>query len=191
MLVFFCSLAPIVAAIVIYQYPPWWPKESSNYGALVLPQRPMPQPLPLTSLTGNRFDLNSLKGKWLLVSADGAACPEACARKLFITRNTHASQGKNVDRIVRVWFITDHASVPEKVLAAYKGTVMARGDPDQLTRYLLGRDAAHAAADPPSLTDFIWVIDPLGNLMLQFSADADPVKVRNDISKLLYSSRIG
>jgi len=33
--------------------------------------------------------LKSLKGKWLLVAADGAACPESCARKLYIPRNTY------------------------------------------------------------------------------------------------------
>ncbi|MEN4919305.1 hypothetical protein ABE485_11575 [Achromobacter spanius] len=190
LLVFLCSLAPIVAAFVVYMNPQWWPADSSNYGTLVNPQRPMPQAaeLRLTTLDGKPFDLQSLKGKWLLVAADGAACPESCARKLFITRNSHASQGKNVDRLARVWFITDDAAVPEKVLEAYKGTVMVRVDPDQLARFLLARDTA---AGQPGLQDPIWVIDPLGNLMMQYPAEADGVKVRKDISKLVYNSRIG
>ena len=37
----------------------------------------------------------------------------------------------------------------------------------------------------------MWIIDPLGNLMLEFPPNADPLKVRKDISKLLYHSRIG
>lgn len=189
-LVFLCSLAPIVAAFVVYMNPQWWPADSSNYGTLVTPQRPMPVAgdLTLTTLDGKPFDLQSLKGKWLLVTADGADCPESCARKLYITRNTHASQGKNVDRLARVWFITDDAPVPDKVLEAYKGTVMLRVNPDQLARYLLARDAA---AGQPGLQDPIWVIDPLGNLMMQYPAEADGVKVRKDISKLVYTSRIG
>ncbi|EHK64056.1 SCO family protein [Achromobacter arsenitoxydans] len=190
LLVFLCSLAPIVAAFVVYMNPQWWPADSSNYGTLLSPQRPMPQSaeLRLTTLDGKPFDLQSLKGKWLLVAADGAACPESCARKLFITRNSHASQGKNVERLARVWFITDDAAVPDKVLEAYKGTVMVRVDPDQLARYLLARDSA---AGQPGLQDPIWVIDPLGNLMMQYPAEADGVKVRKDISKLVYNSRIG
>lgn len=189
-LVFLCSLAPIVAAFVVYMNPQWWPSDSSNYGTLVTPQRPMPEAseLRLTTLDGKPFDLQSLKGKWLLVAADGAACPESCARKLFITRNSHASQGKNVDRLARVWFITDDAAVPDKVLEAYKGTVMVRVDPDQLARFLLARDTA---AGQPGLQDPIWVIDPLGNLMMQYPAEADGVRVRKDISKLVYNSRIG
>jgi len=189
-LVFLCSLAPIVAAFVVYMNPQWWPTDSSNYGTLLTPQRPMPvaSELRLTTLDGKPFDLESLKGKWLLVAADGAACPESCARKLFITRNSHASQGKNVDRLARVWFITDDAVVPDKVLEAYKGTVMVRVDPDQLARFLLARDTA---AGQPGLQDPIWVIDPLGNLMMQYPAEADGVRVRKDISKLVYNSRIG
>ena len=154
-LVFLCTLAPIVAAFVVYMNPQWWPADASNYGQLVEPQRPVPAPgaLKLTTLDGKPFDLQSLKGKWLLVAADGAACPESCARKLYITRNTHASQGKNVDRLARVWFITDDGPVPDKVLEAYQGTIMLRADPDQLARFLLARDAA---VGQPGLAQPIW-----------------------------------
>lgn len=214
-LVFLCTLAPIVAAFVVYYNPQWWPEGSSNYGTLVEPQRPMPsaEALQLTTLEGEPFDLQSLKGKWLLLSVGEAACPESCARKLFITRNSHASQGKNVDRLARVWFITDEGEIPAKVLEAYRGTIMVRAQPEQLARFLLGSDVATASASSsgnpsdssisPSaeatanssasgdLLGPIWVIDPLGNLMLQFPPQADGVKVRKDISKLIYNSRIG
>lgn len=191
-MVFLCSLAPIVAALIVYDNPRWWPDEASNYGELIKPQRAVPaaQDLSLATLDGQPFDLASLQGKWLLVTADVAACPESCARKLFIVRNSHASQGKNVDRLMRVWFITDDGQVPQKVLDAYQGTVMVRGQPGQLSRFLLGHGGA-APAGQPSLRDPIWIIDPLGNLMLQFPANADGVRVRKDISKLVYNSRIG
>jgi hypothetical protein len=188
--VFLVTLAPIVAAVIMYFNPQWWPADSSNYGALVQPQRPMPaaSALPLTQLDGKPFDLNSLKGKWVLAAADSGDCADSCARKLFITRNTHASQGKNVDRLVRVFFVTDDAPVPEKVLKAYEGTIMLRADPRQLAAFLLDQGER---ADAAALAAPIWVLDPLGNLMLRFPADADPVRVRQDISKLIYSSRIG
>ena len=160
-----------------------------HYGTLVTPQRPMPaaSELKLTTLDGQPFDLRTLKGKWLLVAADGAACPESCARKLHITRNSHASQGKNVTGWP-VWFITDDAPVPDKVLEAYKGTIMLRADPGQLARFLLAGQQQQAA---PALAAPIWIIDPLGNLMMQYPADADGVKVRKDVSKLVHNSRVG
>jgi len=184
--VFALSLAPVLAAVLAYYVPTLRPAEVSNYGTLIEPQRPMPTAgeLPLSTLDDQPFDLNTLKGRWILATADGAACAEACARKLFILRNTHASQGKNVERLVRVWFITDNATVPQPVLDAYLGTVMVRVDAERLKTYL-PLDA------PQSLTEPLWIIDPLGNLILRYPGEADPVRFRKDVSKIVYNSRIG
>ena len=186
------SLAPVIAALVVYFNPQLRPENSVAYGTLVEPQRPMPpaNELELTTLDGQPFDLNTLKGKWVLASADVAECLESCARKLFIMRNSHASQGKEVGRLTRVWFILDDAEVPEKVLEAYKGTVMVRvTNPEQL-----GRFAPIASGAEPglgTLAEPMWIIDPLGNLILQYREGAEPLKVRDDISKLIKNSRIG
>lgn len=190
------SLAPVVLALLAYYVPALGlrPENSNNYGTLVNPQRSLPpsNALPLTTLDGKPFDLHSLAGKWVLLTADQGACPESCVTKLFILRNSHASQGKNVDRLTRVWFVTDNAPIPEKILEAYKGTIIVRADPKQLAAYLAPKAAAtdnvqaSAAVAAP-----MWIIDPIGNLMLEFPANAEPVSVRKDISKLLYNSRIG
>lgn len=184
------SLAPVVAAFLVYYNPQWRPEGNVNYGTLVSPQRPMPtaSELPLTTLDGKPYDLQQLKGQWLLVAADGGECPEACAKKLFILRNTHAMTGKNVDRLKRVWFITDDAPVPEKVLDAYKGTVMLRVKPADLQKYLTTAQGGEGAQ---GLKEPIWIVDPLGNLILRYPKDPDPLKVRKDIGKLLHNSRIG
>nr|WP_245801294.1 hypothetical protein [Pollutimonas bauzanensis] len=186
-------MAPLVFALLAYYVPALGlrPQEASNYGTLINPQRPMPDAaaLPLATLDGKPFDLNSLQGKWLLVSADEGACPEACVKKLFVLRNSHASQGKNVERLARVWFVTDDAPVPGQILEAYVGTNMLRADPEKLAAYLAPN--ASPAQREAALKAPMWIIDPLGNLMLEFPADADPISVRNDISKLIRNSRIG
>jgi len=210
-------LAPLLFAALAYYVPALGlrPTQQTNYGALVQPQRPIPAvaDLRLYTLDGQAFDLRTLRGKWLLLTADQALCPPDCARKLFILRNSHASQGKNVDRIQRVWLILDDAPVPEAVRNAYAGTVFLRADPAQAAAFLVAGavdDASPSSASsasnaseasktpdashirhPAALTGPMWIIDPLGNLMLQFPPDADPVKVRRDIAKLLFSSRVG
>ena len=186
-------LAPVILALLAYYMPGLGlrPTENTNYGTILSPQRPVPAPdqLKLTTLDGKPFDLQSLRGKWLLVSADASACPKACARKLFILRNSHASQGKNVERLKRISFVIDDGTIPDAVLEAYEGNVFLRADPSQLAAFLTPdtpSEQQDAALKAP-----MWIIDPLGNLMLQFPADADPIKVRKDIAKLLFSSRIG
>ena len=193
--VFLVTLAPIVAAVVLYFNPQWWPSEQQNYAILVQPQRNVPDAntLPLRTLDGKHFDLNSLQGRWLMVVADDGDCGDDCARKLFITRNVHASQGKNVDRAARVWLITDDRPVPQRVLDAYECTIMLRVYPVAAAPFLLGADAkGRDRADVMrALNGPIWVIDPLGHLVLQFPENANPVKVRDDFRKLLRNSRIG
>lgn len=186
-------LAPVVLAFLAYYVPALGlrPDGQSNYGTLIEPQRPIPaaSALALTTADGKPFDLHSLHGKWILVSADQGACPESCVKKLFILRNSHASQGKEVDRLTRVWFVTDNAPIPAQVLAAYKGTIIVHADPKQLAAYLT---PGAAAADAESaLEKPMWIIDPLGNLMMQYPEQADPLKVRDDIKKLLARSSIG
>jgi len=41
------------------------------------------------------------------------------------------------------------------------------------------------------LADHIWLIDPLGNLMLRWPKDADPNRMKKDLIKLLKVSGIG
>ena len=215
-LIVLISLAPVLAAVVAYFNPDWRPDGSVAYGTLIEPQRPIPASTALqaTTLDGKPFDVASLKGKWLLITADGGDCQDACARKLFILRNSHASQGKNVERLARVWFITDDAPVPERVLEAYKGTIMLRVQPEQLKAFLLAESASvstgtsthttGASVVTPSVTvpassnvaakalaEPMWIIDPHANLMMQYPANAEPEKVRTDIRKLVYHSRIG
>ena len=205
-LIVLISLAPVLAAVLAYFNPEWRPDGSVAYGTLIEPQRPIPasSALQATTLDGKPFDVATLKGKWLLIAADGGDCQDACARKLFILRNSHASQGKNVERLARVWFITDDAPVPERVLEAYKGTVMLRVQPEQLKAFLLAESATNStgvaststaantsSAAANALAAPMWIIDPHANLIMQYPANAEPEKVRKDISKLVYHSRIG
>lgn len=191
LLILFVSVAPVILAFIVYYNPSLQPGGSTNYGTLVDPQRPLPSnnELPVTTLDGKPFDLDDLKGQWLLVAADKAACDEDCAKKLFILRNVHAMTGKNVKRVSRVWFVTDDAPVPQKVLDAYAGTIMLRADPAQLDTFLAGHNLENQ--DQSDLLNPIWMIDPLGNLMMQYPKDPDPLKVRKDLGKLLHNSQIG
>jgi len=180
-------LAPLLVAAVMYYVPALGlrPAQQSNYGSLIEPQRAIPADLRLTTLAGEPFELTRLRGQWVLLSADVASCPSACARKLFILRNARASQGKNAERIARVWLILDDAPVPAAVREAYAGTLFLRADPRQVAAFLTPDHGTSALREP------MWVIDPLGHLMLQFPPAADPIGVRKDIVKLLFSSRVG
>lgn len=70
------------------------------------------------------------------------------------------------------------------LMREYDGTRMLRVKPAMLKTWL-------PVEDGTNITDHIFMIDPLGNLMMRFPKDADPNKIKRDIAKLLKASRIG
>ena len=42
-----------------------------------------------------------------------------------------------------------------------------------------------------AVSDHIYLVDPLGNLVLRYPRDADPTRIKKDLSRLLRASRIG
>src|SRR5690625_3941374 len=159
-LIVLICLAPVVLALLAYYVPALGlrPAGTDNYGTLIDPQRPMPDSsaLSLTDLDGKPVELTDLRGQWLLITADDAVCPESCVRKLFILRNSHASQGKEVERLARIWFVLDDGSVDAQILEAYRGTHMLRADPSELADFL----APGATNIDLALKAPMWIIDP-------------------------------
>jgi cytochrome oxidase Cu insertion factor (SCO1/SenC/PrrC family) len=169
---------PVVAAWLAYFV--WPPASRSNYGELIEP-RPLSDPR-LERAAGGAFRLSALHGKWLLVQLDRGSCADSCRKKLLYMRQARLTQGKDMDRIERVWLVTDAAPVDPALLGEFEGTHVLRTGTSGLPREF------PAARDP---ADYIYVVDPLGNLMLRYPRDPDPNGIKRDLSRLLRASRIG
>ena len=158
----------------------WQPRGGVNYGELI-PARSLSDLL-LRHLDQRAFRLSELKGKWILLQLDEADCAAACRAKLYDMRRLRLAQGREMERVERVWLILDEAPLETLLLREYDGTRMLRAAGSPLL-----------AEFPPagSVRDHIYVIDPHGNLMLRFPKDADPRKMHQDLARLLRASRIG
>lgn len=176
------TLAPILASYIAYYAMP--PSGRTNYGTLVEPQRPVPA-IPATGLDGAAFDPRTLKDRWVLVTVDDGACDEYCRTKLFHMRQQRTMTGKERDAIERVWLVIDRAPVPDAVIRDFEGTHIVRADERDLRTFLPLPDSAGA-----NLRDHIWLIDPLGNLMLRWPRDPDPKGTRADIARLLRAASL-
>jgi cytochrome oxidase Cu insertion factor (SCO1/SenC/PrrC family) len=179
LLLFLVCAAPVIASYVSYYLIK--PQGRVNYGTLVEPVRPLPEAT-LRHLDGRPFPFAELKGKWVLLTIDHGACDQPCVTKLYKMRQVRATQGKDADRIERAWLIDDEAPLETQVIRAYDGMHMMRaaGSP-----FL----AAFPAAG--ERRDHIYLIDPLGNLVLRYPKDADPEKMKKDLERLLRYSGIG
>jgi hypothetical protein len=102
-------------------------------------------------------------------------------------------QGKGMERIERVWMITDDQPLDTVLMRVNDGTRMLRAPAAVLDKWLPLEQ--NAPAD--QVSDHVYLIDPLGNLMMRFpkgavSSDTEKVKkVHKDIAKLLKASAIG
>ena len=177
--------APVIASYLVYYFVR--PDGRSNYGALIDPQRPMPT-LHLKTLDGRGVDGAALRGKWLMVMVAGSDCPRVCQDKLYHLRQVRLTTGKDRDRVVRVWLIPDDAPLSTMLIREYDGTAMLRVDPKEIAPWLGGGAVASNSAD---YADHLYMVDPLGNLMMRFPVDADPNKTKRDLAKLLRASSVG
>jgi len=172
------AAAPVAASYLVYYF--WPPTRTVNYGELI-ETRPLPDPQ-LTLADGTAFRLSRLRGKWVLVSLDSGRCDERCDRKLLYMRQLRLTQGKDMERVERAWLISDDAVPRPDAVAPYPGTWVVRAAGAGLLE-------SFPAQGAPS--DHIYVIDPLGNLMMRFPRDPEPGRMIKDLSRLLKASRIG
>jgi cytochrome oxidase Cu insertion factor (SCO1/SenC/PrrC family) len=166
-----------LAAWVLYLT--WRPTSFVNYGELI-----SPVPLAQLSAPGDAAlaDLGRLKGRWVLLTVDGGACDDYCQRKLYVIRQLRLTQGKEMERIERAWLVDD-AAVPGPALQQeYAGTTLIGARGSAVLR------ALPAMGSP---RDHVYLIDPLGNVMLRYPRDADPNRMKKDLARLLRASRIG
>lgn len=174
--------SPLIASYFTYYVIK--PQSRTNYGSLLDPRQfPLPQ-LEGKDLEGKPQELADFKGKWIMLQIDRAACATACQKKLYDMRQLRTAQGKERERIERVWLITDQASPEAKLQEGIAGTRLLRVNQAILEKWL-------PVEAGTTIYDHIYLIDPLGNLMMRYPKDADPNKIKKDISKLLKASAIG
>lgn len=148
----------------------WAPGATGNHGELLAP-RPV---------AGRAFE--ELRGKWILVSIDRASCDAFCETKLYYIRQVRKAQGKEQHRVERLWIVQDEKALRPELLQAIEGTRVVRAT----EAGALAQFTARA-----SVTDHVYLIDPLGNLMMRYARTADPGGMVKDLARLLRYSAFG
>ncbi|BBB63281.1 cytochrome c oxidase subunit I [Undibacterium sp. YM2] len=181
----------VCAAPMVFSYLTYYvikPEGRTNYGTILDPRNyPMPKlagHLLGAAATDPVIGLEAYKGKWLMLQVDSGACAEACQKRMYDIRQLRTAQGKEMDRIERVWLITDDAPIDTMLIRQHDGARMLKVDPAALKAWL-------PTESDTQISDHIYLIDPLGNLMMRYQKNADANKIKKDLSKLLRASAIG
>lgn len=175
---FLVCASPVIASYFTYYV--IRPEGRTNYGELILPTVPMPA-LSATAADGTTVGLDSLKHQWLFVSVADSACNEQCERHLYLQRQIREGLGKNKDRMDWVWLRTGAAELSAPLREATAAATVLHVPEAELATWLQPEPGR-------ALSDHLYVVDPMGNWMMRFPADAEPPRMRRDLEKLLRAS---
>jgi cytochrome oxidase Cu insertion factor (SCO1/SenC/PrrC family) len=177
---------PLFFAMWLFYVPNSWLNTSTqNHGSLIQPAQPLDD-FKLTAKDGNTWDREQFTGKWTLLYIGDETCDLYCQANLFKMRQVRLSLGRDSERVQRKYLgLDNHHNTEEisKIFSKYPRMQIAWFDSSAVNEQL------------PQLNDRpihqIYVIDPLGNLMMWYPKNATSKGIKNDLKRLLKVSKIG
>jgi hypothetical protein len=173
--------APLGVCFFLYYGHGWHPGGHVNKGELVQPARPLPAAaLPLAS--GGETDPEVLRRKWTMLYVQRGPCDGNCLRHLYDTRQVRTALDREMNRVQRMLIADADCCDMPKLRETHPDLIIVRAAPP--AEPLL-------ALLPAVNSDRIYLVDPLGNLMMFYEADSKPKGMLEDMKRLLQLSQIG
>lgn len=182
-------LLPLLVSFVVYKTLPdgYKPKSMSNHGQLLEPIYTLKEFKQLT-ITGQSFANKEIEKVWTLVHLIHGQCLEECSKMLYNTRQTRLLLSKNVDRVQRVAVLmnVEQNSSVDKMWQSHPDLTVLLGFAGGV-----GYQVQTAVAGAVNRPFSVFLLDPLGNLMMEFPQQLEPKLMLRDLKKLLKLSHIG
>lgn len=180
-----CFAAPLAAAWWLVGR--WQPDGSVQHGELLNPARPL-SALRFTPWHQNGPDGMALRGHWVLAYVGaGRECDTACQTALYDLRQVRLALGKDRTRVKTVFLLADAPVAERRRWLATEHAAMIVGVADSTVR----AELAGAFLTPGAAGEWIYLLDPLGNLLMRYPAAVEPRGMLEDLQRLLRLSKIG
>lgn len=180
---------PLAIAFWMYYGPTGWrPSGDASKGDLIDPARPLAA-LALTTADGTPTQPDFLRGKWSMVYVGDGLCDDRCRKALYLTRQSRIALNKDMDRVQRVFLVTGRCCDRGFLAQEHPDLVVARVD-DDASAALLEPFPTYGGI-PLADGGRIFIVDPLGNLLMSYAPTAPDKALLTDMKKLLRLSHIG
>jgi cytochrome oxidase Cu insertion factor (SCO1/SenC/PrrC family) len=145
--------------------------------------------LELRKLDGTAQRFSALPRRWALLYIGSSDCQSVCEQALYTMRQTIVAQGREAHRVHPLMIATDTKALDSlrRQLAGYPDVTAFTGSSAEIARLSRELEMPGTAAD----SHYIYIVDPLGNVAMRFSLQADPSGLRKDLQRLLRYSHIG
>lgn len=191
LLIFALFFTPLIAASAWYKLLPqgYLPSHTTNNGNLIQPIYPL-QHFSQQTLDGKTYASTDMSTSWTLVYLLDRPCDTACSKVLYNTRQIRIALNKDIDRLQRITVITPQALAATDARMWQSHPDMRILKTDEANNSLDTQIRTHTA-NQPYPADSVYLIDPLGNLMMQFDPSLNPKLLLKDLQKLFRLSHIG
>jgi len=180
MAIFF--VVPIVVVMVMFKLN--WKPTGQSYGELVIPPRLIEQTEALKDSDG-KVASKFWADKWSMVYVSDN-CEQACKDKLHIMRQLHVSLYKDISRTQRV-LITSTQDI-SKIKADYPDLLVINQSTEDIKKLSQQFNLANEVA---AQTDRLYLVDPLGHIMMSYQTTMPAADIRKDLVRLLKYSWAG
>lgn len=174
---------PLLVSFWMYYGSAWRPAASTNHGELLEPARPLPH-VDLRDAAGTFAPANVLSEKWALVYVGDGQCNEACRNSLYFMRQTRLSLNNEMTRVARVFLAAEQCCNREFLEREHSGLIVLDATGPE------ARDLVNAFPQTDRAQS-LFIVDPLGNLVMRYDVREDPKGLLTDLKKLLKLSHIG
>lgn len=165
-------LGPMLLASAMYRFSFWVP-ESRSYDGVLVANGQGREVLGVQAGTEARWEL-------LVTAPQG--CNENCRELVYLARQINIGLAREAVR-------AGHALATSQALdAAYEQRL--QHEYPRLKRYALDASVYSTNPEAPAAPQ-LWIVDPHGNLVLRYAADADGKAILDDLKYLLKISQIG
>jgi cytochrome oxidase Cu insertion factor (SCO1/SenC/PrrC family) len=125
----------------------------------------------------------------LLVYPGLPTCNAECENLLYQIRQVRTALGKETERLQRIYLLAEVPRDPARLEALHSL------HPDLLLAVLASPETVAQFPDADAATLWsgqqLYVVDPLGNLMMRYGATQEPKDILTDLKRLLRLSHIG
>lgn len=179
-----CFALPLAVAWLLIDH--WRPGGSAQHGELLNPARPMD--VRFDSLEGNRVDGLGLRGHWMLAYVGSAMeCDARCRTGLYDMRQVRLALGKDMVRVKTLLLLDGIPGTEFRGWLAVEHPATTVGVADAANRNAL----LEAFGQPGRVGEWLYLLDPLGNLLMRYPIDTEPKGLLKDLQRLLKWSKIG
>lgn len=177
---------PVIMAWLLYFNPELLPGGRSNKGELIQPVQPMPDGI-FPTLDGGSFSRGDLTGYWTLLYSGESVCDAPCQKRIYDMRQIRKAMAEHHGEIRRMALFsgdTPMESFPQ--WNEFSGTVVIAGASEAVEPL---RTVLASTGEPSA--GRLYLIDPVGNLMMHYQPEQPAAEVLSDMELLLKVNQWG